>query len=295
MPRLDSLRIRWTLHLLWALLLGTVISGEEQTASPRPIAGIENLRQVAQSLFSGSQPEGVAAFEELARRGIKVIISVDGATPDVEAAHQSGLRYMHIPIGYDQIKSQARADLVEAVKTASGPVFMHCHHGKHRGPAAAAYCGMAVGKLSEIEAVEVLKTAGTRADYTGLWDAVQKFEPPTVPAGPLVEIAAVESLTGAMVRIDHHFSGIDKELKNGQVDDWKGFTSEALLLAEEFRELPRTSPSTDEMFNTRMKRAIQATEDLQRAASQNDLMAVKAAVHQTVQSCVDCHANHRDH
>ena len=295
MSKYDSLRIRWSLCLLSILLLGKVISGEEQTASPQAIDRIDNLRQVAPELFSGSQPEGTAAFEQLAQRGIKVIISVDGATPDVEAAHKSGLRYVHIPIGYDQIKSQARADLVEAVKTASGPVFMHCHHGKHRGPAAAAYCGMAVGKLSQIEAINILKLAGTRADYTGLWDAVQKFEPPTVPAGLLVESASVEPLTGAMVRIDHHFSGIDKQLMNGQVDDWKGLASEALLLAEEFRELPRTSPSTDEMFNTRMKLAIQATEDLQQAASQNDLIAVKAAIHQTVQSCVDCHANHRDH
>ena len=294
-PKYDSLRIRGSLYLLSALLLGTVISGQEQSASPQPIVGIENLRQVAPELFSGSQPEGPAAFEELARRGIKVLISVDGATPDVKAAHQYGLRYVHIPIGYDQLKSQARADLVEAVKTAGGPVFIHCHHGKHRGPAAAAYCGMAVGKLSQIEAINILKLAGTRADYTGLWEAVRMFEPPTVPAGLLVESAAVEPLTGAMVRIDHHFSGLDKELENEQVDDWKGFASEALLLAEEFRELPRTSPSTDEMFNTRMKLAIQATEDIHVAAGQRDLAGVKAAVQKSVQSCVDCHANHRNH
>ncbi len=281
--------------LLCLLILGSWISAQDQPASPPPIAGIENLRQVAPELLSGSQPDGPAAFEELARRGVKVIISVDGATPDVKAAHQFGLRYVHIPIGYDKLKPQQRADLVEAVKTASGPVFLHCHHGKHRGPAAAAYCGMAMGKLSAEEALDVLKIAGTRADYTGLWDAVRKFEPPTVAAGPLVKSAKVEPLTGAMVRIDHHWTGIEKQIKAGSVADAKEFASETLLLAEEFRELPRTSPATDEKLKARMQTAILVSEELHQAAQKSDLPAIKSAAQKVLQSCVDCHANHRDH
>ena len=276
------------------LIISSVLLADDKPASPQPITGIENLRPVAPGLLSGSHPEGAAAFEELARRGVKVLISVDGATPDVEAAHKHGLRYVHVPIGYDKIKPQPRADLVEAVKTAGGPVFLHCHHGQHRGPAAAAYCGMAMGQLTAEEALEVLQAAGTRADYTGLWDAVRKFELPTVPAGPLVETAEVKPITGAMVRIDHHWTGIDKQVKAGQIADEKEFTREALLLAEEFRELPRTSPSTDVKFKARMQTAIDATEELHQAAEKNDLAAIQAASKKVVQSCVDCHARYRD-
>ena len=277
---------------LW--VWGTGMTAQDRLATPPPIAGIENLRQVAPGLLSGSQPEGVAAFQELARRGVKVILSVDGATPQVEAAHQCGLRYVHVPIGYGKIKPQQRADLVEAVKTAGGPVFIHCHHGQHRGPAAADYCGMALGKLSKEEALEVLKAAGTRADYTGLWDAVRKFEPPTVPAGPLVESAEVQPITGAMVRIDHHWSGIEPQLKADQIADAQAFAREALLLAEEFRELPRTSPSTDEEFKAQMKSAIATTEALQKAAETNDLAAIQATSKKVLQSCIDCHARFRN-
>lgn len=293
-PAVPPSRIRWINQLLCLLVMSSLLLANDKPASLPPITGIENLRQVAPGLLCGSQPEGAAAFEELARRGVKVLISVDGATPDVEAAHKHGLRYVHIPIGYDKLKPQQRADLVEAVKTAGGPVFLHCHHGQHRGPAAAAYCGMAMGKLSAEEALDVLKIAGTRADYTGLWDAVRKYEPPTLPAGPLVESAKVEPLTGAMVRIDHHWSGIEKQIKADSVADAKEFASETLLLAEEFRELPRTSPSTDEKLNARMQVAILRAEELHKAAQKSDLPALKLASQKVLQSCVDCHANHRD-
>lgn len=287
-------RLRWFPLLSCLLVASSILLADEKPAAPRPITGIENLRQVAPDLLSGSQPEGAEAFEELARRGVKVIVSVDGATPDVDEAHKHGLRYVHVPIGYDKLKPQQRADLVEAIMTAGGPVFMHCHHGQHRGPAAAAYCGMAIGKLSGPEALDILKAAGTRADYTGLWDAVRKFEPPTVVAGPLVESAKVEPLTGAMVRIDHHWTGIEKQLKSDSITDTKEFASETLLLAEEFRELPRVSLVTDEPLKARMQAATQAADELHQAAQKSDLPAMQSAAKKVVQSCVDCHANHRN-
>jgi protein tyrosine phosphatase (PTP) superfamily phosphohydrolase (DUF442 family) len=292
-------RLRGINILSCLMVVSSLLLADDQPAPLPSITGVENLRQVAPGLLSGSQPEGSAAFEELAKRGVKVIISVDGATPDVEAAHQFGLRYVHVPIGYDKIKPQQRADLVAAVKTANGTVFMHCHHGKHRGPAAAAYCGIAVGKLSTEEALDVLKAAGTRADYTGLWDAVRKFEPPTVPAGPLVEAAQVEPLTGAMVRVDHHWTGIESQIKTGSITEVKVFASETLLLAEEFRELPRTTPSadekyTDEKFKARLQEAITATEELHKASEKNDFAAIQTASKRVTQSCVDCHARYRN-
>lgn len=295
MPQLGNLCRTLSVNLLLCLCVGlNWLAAQDQPAAPPKIEGIENLRPVAPRILSGSQPEGEAAFRELARRGMKVIISVDGAAPDLELAHRFGLRYVHVPIGYDQIKPQCRADLVEAVKTADGPVFMHCHHGQHRGPAAAAYCGMAMGTLTAQQALDVLKVAGTRADYTGLWDAVRNFEPPQLPAGQLVETAAVEPLTSAMVRIDHHWTGIDQQIQAGQIGDWQEFTREALLLAEEFQELPRTSPSTDADFNDRMQAAIKVTEELHSAAEKHDLDLLKAANHRVLKSCTDCHAAHRD-
>ncbi|RLS38556.1 MAG: hypothetical protein DWH81_09840 [Planctomycetota bacterium] len=270
------------------------VSGQETSTAPEPIQGIDNLRLVTPQLLSGSQPEGEAAFQELARRGVKVIVSVDGAIPEVELAHKYGLRYVHIPIGYDQIKPQSRADLVEATSPTIGKVYLHCHHGRHRGPAAAAYCGMAQGQLTGDQAVNLLKVAGTKADYTGLWDAVRKFEPPQIKAGPLVETAEVEPLTTSMVHIDHAWAEIDRQVKAGKVDDWKKLVQTALLLHEEFREIPRTSMLTDDNLKSLFQVAIQDTEGLHKTAEKNDLAALKSASKKVAQGCATCHAKHRD-
>lgn len=273
-------------------LCGAFAFGQEP--SPAPIPGIENLKLVTPQLLSGSQPESEEAFQELARRGVKVIVSVDGSRPDVELAHKYGLRYVHIPIGYDQIKPQSRADLVEATKPTSGIVYLHCHHGRHRGPAAAAYCGMARGQLTTDEAVKLLMAAGTKADYTGLWDAVKKFELPQVKPGPLVETAEVEPLTTAMVHIDHSWAEIDRQIKVGKVDDWKKLIHEALLLHEEFREVPRTAKLTDDDLKSLFQAAIQDTEGLHKAAEKQDLAVLKTASQKVALGCAACHTKHRD-
>ena len=75
---------------------------------------------------------------ELARLGVKTIVNVDGATPKLEMAQKYGLDYIHIPIGYDGITAEQSAAMVRVMREREGPFYFHCHHGKHRGPTAAA-------------------------------------------------------------------------------------------------------------------------------------------------------------
>ena len=41
------------------------------------------------------------------------------------------------PIGYDGVPREQALRMIKAVQVAKGPVYFHCHHGKHRGPAGA--------------------------------------------------------------------------------------------------------------------------------------------------------------
>src|SRR5947209_839442 len=63
--------------------------------------GLHNVFRLTDKLYSGSSPDGDEGFASLQRLGVKTVISVDGARPDVERAHQFGMRYIHLPIGYD--------------------------------------------------------------------------------------------------------------------------------------------------------------------------------------------------
>lgn len=53
----------------------------------------------------------MAAFAELRELGVRTIIHVDGDTPDASAAERHGLRYVHLPHGYEGVPKARVAEL----------------------------------------------------------------------------------------------------------------------------------------------------------------------------------------
>src|SRR5205807_10192310 len=131
-------------------------------------------------LLSGSGPEGAAGFRSLRELGVKTVISVDGMTPEVELARREGLRYVHLPIGYDGVPREQALRIARAVRDLPGPVYLHCHHGKHRGPAAAAVATLCLDASCPVEAaVAFMKQAGTDPRYRGLYASPGKLRRPS--------------------------------------------------------------------------------------------------------------------
>src|SRR5262245_43776503 len=120
------------------MLLAGEKSPPSGPAQPVEVGHLHNVFRLEEGLYSGSAPESELDFQEIAKLGVKVIISVDGAKPNVDVAHRAGLRYVHLPIGYDGVPEQRGIELAKALSDAGAPVYFHCHHGLHRGPAAAA-------------------------------------------------------------------------------------------------------------------------------------------------------------
>ena len=89
-----------------------------ETAYPYPLElpGLRNVYRVSSKLISGSSPEDVRAFQSLRELGVKTIISVDGAKPAVALAKEHGLRYVHLPIGYDGVPYDQGLRLARAVR-----------------------------------------------------------------------------------------------------------------------------------------------------------------------------------
>ncbi len=140
---------------------------------------LPNSVQIHPRVISGGLPAGNSAFEELAELGVTTIISVDGATPDVEAARAYGLRYVHLPHGYNGISEQRAQELAKAVREFGGRIYIHCHHGKHRSPAAATVACVSAGMLPPSAAASVLELAGTDPHYGGLYRSAQEARPMT--------------------------------------------------------------------------------------------------------------------
>jgi protein tyrosine phosphatase (PTP) superfamily phosphohydrolase (DUF442 family) len=305
------------LGLASALLCGCPRGGDTPPArtEPRPAApekveakGLHNVVRLSDRLYSGSSPEGDEGFESLRELGIKTVITVDGAKPDVGRAHKFGLRYVHLPIGYDGVPEGQGLRIAKAVRDLPGPVYVHCHHGKHRGPAAAAVARLCTDDRCGVEAaLEGMRLAGTDPHYTGLYAAPKELRRPTadeldrVPAD-FPEVAAVTGLAQLMVEVDDRW----ERLKLARAAGWKAPPDhpdvdpphEALQVVEQYREalrLPRTKERPDE-FRRWLDEAREAAEGLEAALRPGGDKGVdpEAAFKKVGDACTRCHGTYRD-
>ncbi len=290
--------------LLLACGVVTVVLAEEAPKlllKPVEISGVENGLQLTERIYSGGEPHEEAAFKELARLGIKTIVSVDGAVPDIATARRYGLRYVHVPIGYDAVPHKAQLMLTRLAREIEGPIFVHCHHGQHRGPAAAAVVCIADGAVDASGATAVLKMAKTSKDYTGLWRDVAGYKSPaaSVALPDLVEKAEVESFAAAMAKIDRHFD----QLKLCRDATWKAPAAhpdlvarqEALLVYELLHESGRhLTGDHDAEFRGWLASSEAAAQQLEKALKSGDHAIAEARFTALQKSCKQCHAKHRD-
>jgi len=264
-------------------------------------AGLHNVMWVADRILSGSEPHGEEGFASLEQMGIKTVVSVDGARPNVEMAREHGLRYVHIPIGYDGIPEQAGAALARLVKEADGPFYVHCHHGRHRGPAAAAVACIASGATAGREALKILEKAGTSKDYMGLWRDVERYTPPA--AGTklpvLVEIAEIESLAAAMAKIDRAYDNLKlcRQAKWSTPQDHPDLVPalQAFLVREGLHESGRhLAGGYDDQFKTWLKEAEKLADGVGQAVLGGKLDQADEQFETLMRSCKQCHGEYRN-
>jgi protein tyrosine phosphatase (PTP) superfamily phosphohydrolase (DUF442 family) len=267
--------------------------------------GLEHYRRLSERIGQGGQPVGETAFRNLTALGYDTIVSVDGARPDTESARRWGLRYVHVPVEYSGITREQSLRLVQAVRTARGPVYFHCHHGLHRGPAAAAIARQAVDGVSAAQADADLRSSGCSAHYEGLYRDVTAFVVPTeaemaaVPTD-LPEIAPVGGMVDHMAAASRCFERLQACQKSswgspeGQPD--VSPPHEATILMEHFREMQRLDEarSRGERFVRGLLESETASDRVAaslRSGRKDEASAALAAVKKT---CDTCHDAHRD-
>jgi hypothetical protein len=259
-------------------------------------------------VYSGSVPEGDEAFASLARLGVKTVISVDGMTPDTAAASRHGLRYVHLPVGYDGIPRDKVVLLVKAVRELPGPVYVHCHHGVHRGPAAVAVIQLCTDQTWTPGTAESwLRTVGTDPKYTGLVGIPKTLVPLTA-----AELAAAPSDIPATVVVSdfvHHMVAVDglwDHIKLFKAAGWKvppdhpdlDPPHEAVQLVEHFREAARLAgvERRGPEFLARLTAAESATTDLEKELRKTpaDPARLGKAFARSAAACQACHDRFRD-
>ncbi len=270
---------------------------------PANFPHLHSLLHVSPGIYSGAEPENEEAFVDLARLGVKTIVSVDGARPDIAAARRHGLRYVHIPFGYDGVNADAGLAIARVMRECDRPIYFHCHHGTHRGPAAAAVACVASGVADGETALAILTRAGTSRGYAGLWRDVRAYQPPPLDAAlpELVEVAEVGSLAAAMAQVDR----ASDNLKLCQSAGWRSPpdhpdlapAQEALLLREGLHEMLRQfegNNSRDNRFLQWMREAEGAAVSLENQIQRGARATLDAQFRALQDHCLRCHVAYRN-
>ena len=267
------------------------------TAAP----GLVKFMKVSNRILCGGEPHGKSAFETLKKLGVNTVVSVDGAVPQLDLAKAVGIRYVHIPVGYDGISPTAGMSLTRVVRETKGPIYIHCHHGRHRGPAAAAIACRVEGTADDRRALEIMVQAGTSRDYTGLWRDVTGFVVPDTDAQlpPLVEVAPLESLTTTMARMSRRFETLKTSstaaLSSRAKEVHDTSAHDALLLHEHLREAARNqSNGYDRKFSTLLTQSGDAAKAVYDSLQSGSPDAAQRHLQALQQSCTQCHQAYRD-
>jgi protein tyrosine phosphatase (PTP) superfamily phosphohydrolase (DUF442 family)/cytochrome c556 len=295
----------WTSHL--AAGQTTNPANPQVPSAPQkvPAPHLPNAYRLHERVISGGLPEGDAAFQELQDLGVKTVISVDGAQPDVKTAAKHGLRYVHLPHGYDGISAERAAELAKAVRDLPGPVYIHCHHGKHRSPAASVVACVSTGLLEPEAAMVVLKTAGTSENYRGLYESAlsaRRIDDASLDALKVEfpESAKLPAIAEAMIPIEHAHD----HLKAFAAANWKKLADkpdldaphEALLLREHFTEMLRM-PDVEQQpaeFRRLVTDSEAAAKSLEADLRADRHAEAGKALDLVTQKCTACHRGFRD-
>ncbi|QEL18229.1 protein-tyrosine phosphatase family protein [Limnoglobus roseus] len=253
---------------------------------PKPVAlaGLHNVFRVTDHVYSGNAPEGDKGYQSLKELGIRTVVTVDGAAPDVAAAKRFGLQYVHLPIGYDGITEARLVEIAKALRDLPRPIYVHCHHGKHRAPSATIAAIRCLDpSCSAATAVNFLKAAGTDPRYAGLFAAAERT-PPVLDAAKIEfrEVAEIPDLTKRMVELDETWDAMKK----------KPNAKDAILLVEHYRELSRATQQQNEDFRRLLNEALTGAEELEKVL--RDGRDSGSFVTKSALACTNCHAKFRD-
>jgi protein tyrosine phosphatase (PTP) superfamily phosphohydrolase (DUF442 family) len=300
----DSIRLIWVLIVLIPIILIACSADSTRHSSEAlPDGPIQNLHQLTDDLYSGGEPPTAEHYEQLAQLGIRTVVSVDAIAPDPELAESHGIRIVHLPIGYDGINDERALQLAAAIETLEQPIFVHCHHGKHRGPAALTVGAIGAGLITNDQATRYMRTAGTSPKYPGLWEAAKRAHPfnasslrnvPDLPSR-----APVSDFVDAMGQVDR----LHDRLWSMAMNDWQTPEDHPDLsptaVSGQIHDLLRAMLDDEiihqegEGMRSMMITSIEAAAQTEQSIDDGRFSDALDSLTNLNQSCTDCHDQYR--
>ena len=279
---------------------------------PEEYPGLHNVFRLSEDIVSGSEPHGPEGLQALHDLGIRTILSVDGKAPEAEAAAALGMRYVHVPIQYSGFGEDELAEIAKTFRELGGPFYVHCFHGKHRGPAAAAVGRVVLDGASRETAIgEMKQYCGTSPKYEGLYReiAITPFPGADETARLDYDFAAVRrpaGMVGLMVALARaHDHLVELGRRDWQPDpehpdvDALNQAAQVLQAFEAAQDLGQVRAGPDDLRGWMTdalaeSRALVEALRAQRAGAAGGGAEASASFARLKAGCGQCHAAYRD-
>lgn len=289
--------MRFILSLLLLMLFASS-TGCDESAVPgstsAAVDGLPNLQRVDSELdvWVGGQPHPGIGEAALARLGIRTVLVVDAPPP---LADSDSIVRVHLPLKYSGIDATESGQLAHLLGSLERPIYIHCHHGTNRAPAAAAVGLVCTGEWSNEQGLALLERAGTDEAFDGLFESVRGAHAMSVSDRPVYDGSSVriDDLAVSMAEVDDAFLNLERSSKQGWLD--AGAAAEAARLVDLLRvSFARTSLNEDLLFRKLATGSIERAAALEASllAGERDValkrfMAVDA-------TCIACHDHFRN-
>jgi protein tyrosine phosphatase (PTP) superfamily phosphohydrolase (DUF442 family) len=277
-----------------------------ENVAPEEYPGLHNVYHLSSNIVSGGEPHGEAALKRISEMGVKTILSVDGKIPDQKTAAKYGMRYVHVPIKYSGIEPEDLLRIAKMFRELEGPFYVHCFHGKHRGPAAAAVGRLVLdGAAREQALAEMRQWCGTAEKYEGLFRLIATQEMPTANESAKLDwdfpaARPLGDFRNVMIEITRH----SDNLKALSAREWKTDPDhpdiDPLNESEKIAGLFARGAQLDSVkqakqdFRDWMGLSAQASADLVAALKSADKTSASKAWRTVKKTCGACHSEYRN-
>lgn len=263
--------------------------------------------RVADDLFCGPQPRTAQDFAALKAQGIQTVIGLDGVVPNAQLARQAGLKYVHLPVGFNQAEQQVPA-LLATLKSAKGPCYLHCRYGRPRTPAMVAMVAQVRYGWNQAQASEWAKQAGVGESYQGLAASLASFRPPAadavrqakVPSGPAKTTPLVHTMAALLDDWEPIRKAAAAEFKDYSPEQLNRLAVHAVGVEKHLRGLTGDAIVSDwgQDFADEMAEAAAAAQALaaacRAAAASGNVEPLPQAMKAAGSRCGACHTTYRN-
>ena len=285
--------------------------------------GLHHVFKLSDNIISGAEPSGFEALEQIYSWGVRTILSVDGKVPDAGTAAGFGMRYVHVPIEYSGMDEEELLKIAKTFRELEGPFYVHCFHGKHRGPAVAAIGRIVLDEIPRERAIaEMRQWCATASKYEGLYATVATAAIPTAEASAAFEFDfdaahSFQGLRGAMIEMTRKWDLVKAASKRSWGPDPQHPDVDPLQEALQLSQLFEATSQLEEIrtwpddFRAWLEDGRSGSEQLVQALEQRGqgigasaaegqaplleaLARADVAYTRVAQSCAACHASYRD-